>query len=93
MRFCHIFRHQFRKSTTCDTSTDEIPTNEHRFFPSMNKIRGRRRFSLVKFELPPTDSNGRKDSITNPSPNLLQKLLFRQFSPKTRPYSSGISVN
>jgi hypothetical protein len=26
------------------------------------------------------------------SPNLIQKLLFRQFSPKTRPYSSAIGV-
>jgi hypothetical protein len=64
MRFYYIFRHQFRKSTTCDTSSDDIPTNEQKFFPSMNKIRqhGRRRFSLVKFELPTTDSNGKKGS-------------------------------
>ncbi|CAF4392510.1 unnamed protein product, partial [Adineta steineri] len=30
------------------------------------------------------------DLKTSTSPNLIQKLLFRQFSPKTRPYSMTI---
>jgi len=38
-------------------------------------------------------SDEQKLSPPSPSPNLIQKLLFRQFSPKTRPYSMGISVN
>jgi len=59
-----IFRRQFRKSTTCDISSDEILPNENKFISSMNKIRnnnnGSRRFSLVKFELPITNSNETK---------------------------------
>jgi hypothetical protein len=34
-----------------------------------------------------------KSTMSSASPNLIQKLLFRQFNPKTRPYSLGISVN
>jgi len=58
----NIFRHQFRKSTTCDISSDEILPNENKFFSSMNKIRhnGSRRSSLVKFDLPTIDSNETK---------------------------------
>jgi hypothetical protein len=57
-----IFRRQFRKSTTCDISSDEILPNENKFISSMNKIRntGSRRFSLVKFELPIIESNETK---------------------------------
>ncbi len=34
-----------------------------------------------------------KASAPSSSPNLIQKLLFRQFSPKTRPYSVAIAVS
>ncbi|CAF1034521.1 unnamed protein product [Adineta ricciae] len=61
----------------------------------MNRPRpgGTRRFSLVKLETPAGDSNtlSTDDSKTSTSPNLIQKLLFRQFSPKTRPYSMAIT--
>ena len=34
-----------------------------------------------------------KTSVPSTSPNLIQKLLFRQFSPKTRPYPTAIAVS
>lgn len=34
-----------------------------------------------------------KTSAPSTSPNLIQKLLFRQFSPKTRPYPTAIAVS
>ncbi len=114
-----FFRRQFRKSSTCDISSDGILSNEinSEFTKStpMNRIRhsGTRRFSLVKLEVPSGDSNSstpgwkiflknrfflfmfcnKDDSKTSSSPNLIQKLLFRQFSPKIRPYSMAISVS
>ncbi|CAF1155515.1 unnamed protein product [Adineta steineri] len=92
----HIYlRRQFRKSSTCDISTDEILSKANSFESTktspMSRIRhaGTRRFSLVKLELPSGDSTT-DDLKTSTSPNLIQKLLFRQFSPKTRPYSMTI---
>ncbi|CAF1339775.1 unnamed protein product [Rotaria magnacalcarata] len=98
----NLLRRRFRKSTTCDISSDEILPDENNLESSkstpMNRMRhsGMRRFSLVKLELPTGDSNtsltdDSKGSIPSSSPNLIQKLLFRQFSPKTRPYSTGVS--
>ncbi|CAF3472505.1 unnamed protein product [Rotaria sp. Silwood1] len=98
----NILRRRFRKSTTCDISSDEVLPDENNLESSkstpMNRIRhgGTRRFSLVKLELPTGDSNASstddgKSQIPSSSPNLIQKLLFRQFSPKTRPCSTGIS--
>ncbi|CAF1275538.1 unnamed protein product [Adineta steineri] len=94
-------RHQFRRSTTYDISSEEIESNENKIIPtkitSMNKKRTQysRRLSLVKFELSSVNSNGTKDeqkpTVPSCSPNLIQKLLFRQFSPKTRPYAIGVS--
>ncbi len=58
-----FFRRQFRKSSTCDISSDGILSNEinSEFTKStpMNRIRqsGTRRFSLVKLEVPSGDSN------------------------------------
>jgi hypothetical protein len=54
-----IFRPQFRKSTTCDISSEEISSHEKKNSSTMNKIRQNksRRFSLVKFELPTANSN------------------------------------
>ncbi|CAF2508563.1 unnamed protein product [Rotaria sp. Silwood2] len=97
-----ILRRRFRKSTTCDISSDEVLPDENSLDSSkstpMNRMRhgGTRRFSLIKLELPTGDSNPSstddiKGQIPSASPNLLQKLLFRQFSPKTRPCSTGIS--
>jgi hypothetical protein len=64
----------------------------------MNRTRhgGPRRFSLVKLEVTSRDSNtlttdDSKIPAPSSSPNLIQKLLFRQFSPKTRPYSTAIT--
>ncbi|UJR23904.1 hypothetical protein I4U23_026876 [Adineta vaga] len=94
-------RRHFRRSTTYDIPSDENELNENTIIPpkltSMNKIKNRytRRLSLVKFELSPTNSMGSKDEhrsiIPSCSPNLIQKLLFKQFSTKTRPYTIGIS--
>jgi hypothetical protein len=61
-----LFRRPFRRSTTYDISSEENLPNENKRIPSkltsMNKIRNNnsRRLSLVKFELPPTNSNGIK---------------------------------
>jgi len=58
-----FFRRQFRKSTTCDNSSDEINSNENNIESSkstpMNRMRhgGTRRFSLVKLEVSSGDSN------------------------------------
>lgn len=63
----------------------ELPTNES------NETKGR----------PSSDSCGlfidfssdeSKLSVPLTSPNLLQKFLFRQFSPKTRPYPVRLSA-
>lgn len=118
--FLLFFRRQFRKSTTCDISSDEIQSNENNSESSkstpMSRTRhgGTRRFSLVKLEVTPGDSNSLtpglnqffffisnrlfstddlKSSAPSTSPNLIQKLLFRQFSPKTRPYPTAITVS
>ncbi|CAF1205137.1 unnamed protein product [Rotaria sordida] len=97
-----ILRRRFRKSTTYDISSDEVLSSENNLesskSTSMNRIRhgGIRRFSLVKLELPAGDSStsptdDSKGQIPSSSPNLIQKLLFRQFSPKTRPCSTALS--
>ena len=116
-----FFRRHFRKSTTCDLSSEEnlssdISQDSTKTTP-MNRTRqtGLRRFSLVKLETSASDSttfaNGKKEiiivpfssidksfpdetktSVMNNSPNLIQKLLFRQFSPKTRPCPMAIAV-
>ena len=58
-----FFRRQFRKSTTCDISSDEIQSNENNSESSkstpMSRTRhgGTRRFSLVKLEVTSGDSN------------------------------------
>ncbi|CAF0904226.1 unnamed protein product [Adineta ricciae] len=94
-------RRNFRRSTTYDLPSDDNDSNENTFVPSklssMSKLRNRysRRLSLVKFELSPTNSCAMKDEhksiIPSCSPNLIQKLLFKQFSTKTRPCTIGIS--
>jgi hypothetical protein len=63
-----IFRRQFRKSTTCDISSEDILPNENKL-SSMNRKRQNRsrRFSLVKIELPADDSNVTKG---------LKRILF-----------------
>ena len=116
------FRRHFRKSTTCDISSEEnfssdLSQDSARTTP-MNRTRqtGLRRFSLVKLEAsasdPNTLANGKtsasslvssslferafpdenRTSLMSNSPNLIQKLLFRQFSPKTRPCSMAMAV-
>ncbi|CAF3293767.1 unnamed protein product [Rotaria socialis] len=94
-------RDRTQKSRTCNLTSDAILSNEHKLIASkstsMYKKRNHRsrRFSLVKFESSSADSNGTKDepkpTATSTSLNLIQKLLFRQINPKTRPYSMGIS--
>ncbi len=59
----YFFRRQFRKSPTCDISSDEILPDENNIESSkstpMNRIRhgGARRFSLAKIEVSSGDSN------------------------------------
>jgi len=63
-----IFRHQFRKSTTCDISSDDILPNEKKSSSSMKKIRNNnrsRRFSLVKFKSHETKGLKKKKHIFN----------------------------
>lgn len=69
---------------------------------------GTRRFSLVKLETPSSTGEREqpslerrslsvlddgKSALPTSSPNMIQKLLFRQFSPKTRPCSMALSVS
>jgi hypothetical protein len=63
----NFFRRPFRRSTTYDIPSEDGLPNENKCIPSkltsMNKIRNNnnsRRSSLVKFELPPMNSNGIK---------------------------------
>ncbi|CAF3954969.1 unnamed protein product, partial [Rotaria magnacalcarata] len=90
-------RHRTQKSRTCNLTSEAILPNEHKLIASKStsmykkRTHRSRRFSLVKFESPNVDSNGTKDepksTATSTSLNLIQKLLFRQINPKTRPYS------
>ncbi|CAF0765306.1 unnamed protein product [Rotaria sordida] len=97
----HKERYQVQKSTTCNKSSEEILSHEFKFIPSnlitMNKKRNNRsrRFSLAKVEILTVNSNRTKDEQKSTAPstslNIIQKLLFRQINPKTRPYSRGTS--
>ncbi|CAF2442889.1 unnamed protein product [Rotaria sp. Silwood2] len=90
-------RYQVQKATTCNKSSEEILSNENKFISSkltsMHKKRNNRsrRFSLAKVDLSAVNSNGTKDeqksTTSSSSFNIIQKLLFRQINPKTRPYT------
>ncbi|CAF3008331.1 unnamed protein product [Rotaria sp. Silwood2] len=93
----HFNRYQVQKATTCNKSSEEILSNENKFISSkltsMHKKRNNRsrRFSLAKVDLSAVNSNGTKDeqksTTSSSSFNIIQKLLFRQINPKTRPYT------
>lgn len=72
----NLFRRPFRRSTTYDIPSEDNLPNENKCIPSkipsVNKIRNNnsRRLSLVKFELPPMNSNATKG---------LKRFLFSLF--------------
>ena len=87
-----MFRHPLEKSsTTCHSSAEDLSIEETpiqscsspaQVISSMHRSRSKaaRQMSLVAEE------------NKSPTPNLLQKLLFRQFSPKNRPLPSNLQV-
>ncbi|CAF0996642.1 unnamed protein product, partial [Didymodactylos carnosus] len=86
--------HDSRLSTSKCYQDSQTPSLSPKNVVSMNRIRSQtRRFSLVKID-PPDDEikiNKRSADQVPSSPNLIQKLLFRQFNPKTRPYSMAVT--
>ena len=57
-----------------------------------NSTKGLHKYIYLNLINPFIYKDEHKSTIPSSSPNLIQKLLFRQFNPKTRPYSMGISV-
>ena len=100
-------RRHFGKSPTLCESTREQPVNADDTPPCRTMTNARVDQSRQLSTGEPTPGKGSNSSLRisfdcqsldsddqrQASPNLLQKLLFRQFSPKTRPYSTNPQVN